>query len=32
MKLMDNKGGLFAYIFWIFIGICIGVWLSVTFL
>jgi len=29
---MNKKGGLFAYIVWIAVGIAIGIWFALSFL
>jgi len=29
---MNKKGGIFAYIFWVAVGIAIGIWVALTLL
>jgi len=29
---MNKKGGIFAYIFWVGVGIAIGIWFALTLL
>jgi len=33
MFIMTNKkGGIFPYIFWIFVGLAVGLWMGITFI
>jgi len=32
MNMANKKGGVDAYIFWIFVGMILGIWVSLTFL
>jgi len=29
---MNKKGGIFAYIFWVAVGVAIGIWFALTLL